>query len=98
MRFAALDRTCKARSAQRAGPAVVSGQLKIGRLIREPQLRILALTWHCAIDGLRPPGEQGHGAGRLVAALRPHRRRAWADIHGVLRSDAGMFWLLIPGP
>lgn len=59
MRFSALDRTGQVGSAQRARPAVRLGQLQVGRLIREPQLRVLALTRQWAIDGLRLPGEQG---------------------------------------
>ena len=58
--FAALDRACQARSAQRAGPAVRLGQLEVGRELGEPQLRVLALAGQRAIYCPRLPGEQGH--------------------------------------
>lgn len=60
VRFAAFRPRRLARSAERAGLAVRSGQLQVGRQIGELQLRVLALAYQRATDGPCLPDEQGH--------------------------------------
>ena len=78
----AFDRAGEAESADGTGPAVRLGQLQVGRQLREPQLRVLALAWqqpaYCqGLFGLTGEGAKGHGvilaAGARVAGayVRP---------------------------
>ena len=53
IRLAAFYRAGQAQPTDRAGPAVRFGLLQVGRQIREPQLRVLALAWQQAIERCR---------------------------------------------
>src|SRR3954451_18427877 len=66
-RLAALDRAGQARPPQRARLAAGLGQLQVGRLIREPQLRVVAAwQWITQVSG--SPGQSGQGIARHVAS------------------------------
>src|SRR5205085_12138558 len=59
-RLAALDRACQARPPQRARLAAGLGQLEVGRLIGEPQLRVVAARQRIAeVSG--SPSQCGQG-------------------------------------
>src|SRR5947209_19170761 len=66
-RLAALDRAGQARPPQRARLAAGLGQLAMGWLIREPQLRVSA-AWHRIAQVSRSPSQSGQGIARHVAS------------------------------
>src|SRR5215468_5656753 len=62
----AFERAGEAESADGARPAVRLGQLQVGRQLRKPQLRVLALAWQrpvyfCGLFGLNGEGAKRHG-------------------------------------
>jgi hypothetical protein len=61
--FASFDRAGQAGPAHRAGLAVFLGELQVGRLVREPQLRVLAVARRRVIQCLCPRHQQDQGAG-----------------------------------
>jgi hypothetical protein len=71
--FVSFDRAGQAGPAHRAGLAVFLGELKVGRLVREPQLRVLAVARQRVLQCLCPGHQQDQGAGHDL--LPPGDRR-----------------------
>jgi hypothetical protein len=71
--FVSLDCAGQAGRAHRAGPAVCLGELQVGRHVREPQLRVLAVARQRVIQCRCLHSQQDQGAGHDL--LPPGDRR-----------------------